>query len=599
MRWVCPALLLSACSPVVPALRPRAEQIKPVVAQNPLAAALALAINGGSEEVRAAAWEQAGRAYIQLAVAEASAFAQRRAQQDAIGALEHALLEAPRSPYYAQRLYWLGHAYQVAVERTAAQAAWRALVCANHYTYPHSGFTANSLNSDLRPKLQPAPWPTGATLDERLRVLQGKGPSGQVPAYQDIYPVDCTEFGHAAGAMAVVPGQLAEVWTRIGDWHRYELDPYREAAADEVHSPWGLTRAASAYRHALSYPNTRNRKSTLYTYAGILHAQQRDTLAVKAYAELLDLAMPSPPVVATGKAAQEVEYVEDAGAGLALALMAVAASEPREDAPYLELPRYEDVEVHLERVEQAYRVGLTRLQDAAIVPPSKPWAPQVYAQLANAYIERDMYNNASATYEALLSAYPLSHLVPRARQLRAETMRYAAYRHKSPGAVTDSTPILPMVPLQPMALDWSPMPAIEPIASGQRAALRTSVEYGKPFWVGATRAACETPGAALNCGPLDLEVPREVEVALLVARQALEACAVRHPALPAQASTWGKVHLKFGACDKPVAVVATAHTTAPAALDTCIAQTLSSSLSGFLQAYRRDIEFSVHLIPSE
>jgi hypothetical protein len=86
MRWVCPALLLSACSPVVPALRPRAEQIKPVVAQSPLAAALALAINGGSEEVRAAAWEQAGRAYIQLAVAEASAFAQRRAQQDAIGA---------------------------------------------------------------------------------------------------------------------------------------------------------------------------------------------------------------------------------------------------------------------------------------------------------------------------------------------------------------------------------------------------------------------------------------------------------------------------------------------------------------------------------
>ena len=329
----------------------------------------------------------------------------------------------------ARALYLLAHGHEDAGRTDEAQTAWRALVCHNRFPVSAPGV--------VRPKPQDDTVEHWREYVERFRDPRVLAKPTAETQYVEIYPDDC-EPATAADA-SMLPKYLAEAWWHIGNWELEGRDVAGGVVPGELESVWGLSRAASAFRHAARFPQSAVYPFALYKYATTLRRQQRYAAAVRAYTQLLDAPGERP-----------MAFREAALSGLAVALTYPDFEGPRSDAPYiprpdvLGRPNMLDLNpvVGPAKAEKALRVAITRVQDAAIVPQDRAWTPAIYMRLGDTFARLGFYDALIDTFALVLAKFPLAKEAAAARLGTAEfewaitsyTLREGTSQHRARSA---------------------------------------------------------------------------------------------------------------------------------------------------------------------
>jgi tetratricopeptide (TPR) repeat protein len=336
----------------------------------------------------------------------------------ALGAVASVAQAEPSVPD-ARALYLLAHGHEDAGRSDEAQTAWRALVCHNRFPVSAPGV--------VRPKPQDDTVEHWREYRERFRDPRVLAKPTAETQYVEIYP-DACEPATAADA-SMLPKYLAEAWWHIGNWELEGRDVAGGVVPDELESVWGLSRAASAFRHAARFPQSAVYPFALYKYATTLRRQQRYAAAVRAYTQLLD---------APGEG--QMAFREAALSGLAVALTYPDFEGPRSDAPYIPRPDVLDVESPA-KAEKALRVAITRVQDAAIVPQDRAWTPAIYTRLGDTFARLGFYDALIDTFALVLAKFPLAKEAAAARLATAEfewaltfTLREGTSQHRARSA---------------------------------------------------------------------------------------------------------------------------------------------------------------------
>ncbi len=324
--------------------------------------------------------------------------------EPAIALYEQIARSYPSYSQLATTLYHLGHAYFDTAQLERAQQTWRALVCSNHFRFRVHELQALPQDHDPR-------W----WLDWQQR--QQAGPRAAQTntelVFVDPYPHDCRPLQPRRSG-GVMPSQLAEAWWRIGD-HHFE-------ASDQRGGPYRLNRAASAYRHARSYPKPPVYDVATYKLAWTFYRQQRYQAAVKAFVELLQLAdlreqQSGDP--GTDFRSEAVTYI--AGALTYRDFVGPTAAElyvPRDDIF--------DTETQADLIEKQMQVAITRVQDPQLIPQNEPWTITIYRALAAELKEYGQLSNVIELDKLALSRWPLAKEAPRVQLEIAEAYRALA-----------------------------------------------------------------------------------------------------------------------------------------------------------------------------
>jgi tetratricopeptide (TPR) repeat protein len=139
-----------------------------------------------------------------------------------------------------------------------------------------------------------------------------------------------------------------------------------------------------------------------YKLAWTYYKEQRYREAARAFASVLELH--------AGK-----DFDDEARTYLAGSLVEPDFIGPGPDEPYIPRASVMDTEHDPRIVQKKMAVGLSRVQDAALVPQTATWTPSVHAALGREYRELNQLDNAIAAYDRVVSTWPTSEVALAAR----------------------------------------------------------------------------------------------------------------------------------------------------------------------------------------
>lgn len=276
--------------------------------------------------------------------------------------------------------YVLGYCLNEMGREADARAAWLALVCHNNFTYPPP---------------PPAPEPPAG---EGLEIGALEDPPFVDP-YTQCTPVNTeTRF-------------VSETWFRIGENH-----------FDDYGAPNAVELAISAYSRILVNPEDRNYSLALYKIAWAYYRASRYPEAIRHFALVVQWS--DDERARTGRAGSDLRPE-------AIQYLAVAFE-------------YDDWNENMTPdVQEGMPSGLRRAQDPNLMPQDRPWTPEVFIALGQAYLDNIKYDEAIATWTYFIEHWPNHPEVPHIRQLIASVHRQRQNRQLEMDVLADMRACLP------------------------------------------------------------------------------------------------------------------------------------------------------------
>lgn len=335
----------------------------------------------------------------------------------AIALYKRIMREYPSYGELGAVFYFLGHAYNDAGRGAESQQVWRSLVCHNKFAYPTAPDAKDPELDSITPMPQDhdeAYWSAWRSRHMQPKSAKAGGPEAR---FEDPFPSTCAPIPQPSRRVNEEPKYLAEVWWQIGNYQFDLLDANAGVVRDEPGTVYGYNRAASAYTHALEFKKPPIYSVSLYKYSWTLFKQQRYEAATRAFVALLvDTDEQEKTTGDSGANFRTEAYTYIAGS-----LTNVDFAGPGPDEPYIQRPDILDTEPRPDVAEQKLRIGITRVQDPAVIPQDKPWTIEIYKALAAEYRSISQYQNAVATYDLVLSKWPLSPTAPEVQAAEADT----------------------------------------------------------------------------------------------------------------------------------------------------------------------------------
>lgn len=320
--------------------------------------------------------------------------------QPSIDIYRRILREFPQFEHRASVQYVLGHALYDVQRIPESQQVFRALVCHNHHPYPVSNDPADPSRDEVQPLPQDHDQAFWQAWETRHPLPIDMTPPGVRPAndeivFADPFPSDC-----AAMSSQQAQRYMGEVWLRMGDAYFDQTDA--------TPGPYGLNRAASAYRHGIPISQAPVHGVLLYKLAWTYFKQQRYEAAVRGFVDLLRY-------IETEKARTGdpgADFRAEAVTYIAGAITYVDFAGPREEDPFIPRNDVLDTERDPHVAEQKMHVGIDRVVQSTLIPQAEPWTPDVYEALANEYRELNQMLNCIDISERYLAKWPLHPNAP-------------------------------------------------------------------------------------------------------------------------------------------------------------------------------------------
>jgi TolA-binding protein len=348
--------------------------------------------------------------------------------EPAIGMYRRLIREFPKYEEIAAVHYYLGHAYTDAGRIEEGQQAWRSLVCASRYTVKNDPKDAGKIlvsplpqdhddkfwndwyNKNPMPLDQvgraggkvaafgrrvAATKPGGATAAPRAMPAK---PDAEERTFVDPYD-GCSPLPQKLET-GEEPRYLSEIWWQLGNFHFDQIDPHG--------GPYNLNRAVSAYGHSMEFTKPPIYGVAMYKQAWTFFKQQRYKTAIEWFVKLLHYA--DDQQAKTGDPG--ADFRSEAYTYIAGSLTYVDFDGPPPENPYIPRNDVLDTETDPIVAEQKMSVGITRVQDPALVPQDKKWSVEIYKSLAQEYIEITQNRNAVAMLELTLRKFPMDRDAP-------------------------------------------------------------------------------------------------------------------------------------------------------------------------------------------
>ncbi|MFT3922644.1 MAG: tetratricopeptide repeat protein [Myxococcales bacterium] len=255
--------------------------------------------------------------------------------------------------------YLIGYCLNEMGEPEKARIAWLNLVCANQF--------------DFRKTLEEAK-PNEKLAAEAER--EKKNPSLTIGTIQTAPAKDAVLPDYYGQCTPAVQSSrfLGETWLRIGEYH-FDYDVSAE----------GMAYAISAYKHVLSDKEDRNYNLALYKVAWSYYRAFRYPEAVRTFAALVDWS--DEEEKRTGKAGSELRAE-------AVQYLAIAFA-------------YDDWnENQVPDPQEGMPTGLTRVQDASLMPQDRAWTAEVYHALGSVWFDEAKYPQAIEVWNLALKRWP-------------------------------------------------------------------------------------------------------------------------------------------------------------------------------------------------
>ncbi|MFI5298006.1 MAG: hypothetical protein ACHREM_07905 [Polyangiales bacterium] len=324
---------------------------------------------------------------------------------------------------------------------TESQYVWRAMVCANHYSYPLAP-PATKAEEREREKwkdgIPPAPqdhdaaywdhWRNvhdvpAATPDPRLRRRPG-GRGAPPPAadtdnatYKEIYPDDCVPLDGPQAVGAPEPRYVAQAWYRLAEYHFNRQDEVAEETGYFGASPYQFNRAYSAYQHAIKTSDQTVKVFSMYRVAWTLFKQQRYTASRNAFISLLQY---FEDTARKGDQTGDQQMRDDAFTYIASALTFLDMEGPGPNEAYLNSREDDFSKYSGAQLEEKLEIAIDRVQTPTIVPQDKPWTIKVYKGLAAEFESDELQKDAVKAYELVIKKWPCDSEAPQYQAKIAE-----------------------------------------------------------------------------------------------------------------------------------------------------------------------------------
>ena len=311
--------------------------------------------------------------------------------------------------------YYLGHAYLDSGELDQAQQAWRALVCANHYSVRTDVVTPEQILIQPLPQdhderywqewyaRNPIPFDQ-MTRGERARSTV-IGTKEQELEYINPY-AGCEPL-----AQETKPGEepryIAEVWWQLGNYHFDQLGKG---------GPYAFNRAATTYELAMEYKKPPLYGVAMYKRAWTYFKQQRYRTAVNWFVNLLFYADEQEEKTGDPGA----DFRAEAYTYIAGSLTYVDFSGPPPGDPYIPRNDVLDLETDPLVAEEKMAIAIERVQDPELIPQDEKWTVEIYKAVADEFREIAQHRNAIRTLELTLQRFPLDRDAPRMQNEVAE-----------------------------------------------------------------------------------------------------------------------------------------------------------------------------------
>jgi tetratricopeptide (TPR) repeat protein len=260
--------------------------------------------------------------------------------------------------------YLIGYCLNEMGELEEAIAAWRVLVCANHFVYTGP--------------IAPPPVSEELTAEEAEAARIAEHPSLGLTAAEAPEPVPTEFVDPYVGCVPVREGAdfAMETWLRLGEYH-FDFDP----------EPFFLERSISAYNYVLQDPTDQHYNLALYKVAWAYYRGSHYPEALEYFGRLVEWS--DEEEARTGRAGSELR-------GEAIQYMALTFA-------------YDDWDE--DGIPDSIS-PLTRIQDPSLMPQDRPWTPEVYFALGDALFEAARYELAIQVWEMAIGRWPLDRRVP-------------------------------------------------------------------------------------------------------------------------------------------------------------------------------------------
>ncbi|MFO0677626.1 MAG: tetratricopeptide repeat protein [Polyangiaceae bacterium] len=342
----------------------------------------------------------------------------------AIALYKRIIREYPKYKELAGVFYFLGHAYNDSGRIDEGQQVWRALVCANKYTYPTPPDPKNPDADTILGMPQDKKESEWIAWRHRYPMPESLRKGGPDTKFLDPFPKECKPLAQPSLKVGEEPRYVAEVWWQIGNWEFDQLDlgSGRVLSRDEpdlVALPpvYGYNRAASAYNHSLEFKKPPLYGVALYKYSWTLFKQQRYDAATREFIHLLLYTDEQQKLTGDPGA----DFRAEAFTYIAGSLTNVDFKGPEADDPYVPRPDIIDTESNPAVAEQKLRVAIERVKDPTLIPQDKPWTIEIYKALALEYRSLNHYDSAIEVYTAILKKWPMDPTAPDVQAAVAET----------------------------------------------------------------------------------------------------------------------------------------------------------------------------------
>jgi hypothetical protein len=306
--------------------------------------------------------------------------------------------------------YYLGHALTDSGRMEEGQQAWRALVCANHYSVARKtpGQDVVNIASQTQDHDDQFWYKWGldnSTPLDQMGPKQAKAKAAALAAGRDEElsyrnPYSGCQIQPQPRLEGAPPRYVAEIWWQLGNYHFDQLDPKG--------GPYNLNRAATAYQQATSFETPPIYGVSLYKLAWTHFKQQRYRAANDAFVKLLYYADAQQKLTGDPGA----DFRSEAYTYIASGLTYGDFDGPPSDSPYIARSDVLDLETDPLVAEQKMAVSIARVQDPKFVPQEEPWTPNIYEALAQEFIELTQNRNAIAMLELTVERFPLHRDAP-------------------------------------------------------------------------------------------------------------------------------------------------------------------------------------------
>lgn len=330
----------------------------------------------------------------------------------AIAMYRRLIKEFPQYEEIAAVHYYLGHAYTDAARIEEGQQAWRALVCNSRYTVKDDPKDAGKILLEPLPQdhddkfwqdwYNKNPVPLDQARGRGKPPAKATGAKAVADAEERTYtdPYDGCKPLPQKVENGEEPRYLAEIWWQLGNFHFDQIDPHG--------GPYNLNRAVSSYDRSMEYKKPPIFGVSMYKQAWTYYKQQRYRTAVDWFVKLLGYA--DEQEAKTGDPG--ADFRSEAYTYIAGSLTYVDFDGPPPELPYIPRNDVLDTETDPVIAEQKMAIGITRVQDPALLPQDKKWTVEIYKALAQEYIEITQNRNAVAMLELTLQKFPMNRDAP-------------------------------------------------------------------------------------------------------------------------------------------------------------------------------------------